>query len=69
MCRLSQRQAGVVLGYSKRNIQKMEMDLYEIRDGVALGCAAYALGIRDYNGPDIRAKMEQAQAKGKQVRK
>lgn len=58
MVKLSQRMAGVILGYSKRNIQMMEQDKLEIRDGIALGCAAYALGIFTYNGPQLKKQRD-----------
>lgn len=63
MVGLSQVDAGNVLGYERRQIQKMERDPLPLRNCVALACAAYALGIRSYDGPDIMAKLEQQRKK------
>lgn len=53
MVGLSQSQMATMLGYGKRAYQMMERDMVEIRHGVGLACAAFALGIRDYNGPQV----------------
>lgn len=49
--KLSQRSAGRKLGYSRRHYQSMEEDKDEIRPCVELACAALAMGITSYNGP------------------
>ena len=52
MVGLSQRRmAKEVLGYGVRNYQMMERGSTEIRNCVPLACAAYALGIEQYDGP------------------
>ena len=63
MVKLSQEAAATVLGYNRRHYQRMENGLDEIRDGVALGCAAYALGIRRYDGPALSAHIILSQKK------
>lgn len=53
MVGLSQQKAADILGYGRRNYQMMERGTAEIRTSVALACAAYALGIRNYGRPDV----------------
>ena len=57
MVGISQAALGVVLGYGRRNIQLFE-DSGKVRNGVALACAAYALGIVQYDGPAAKAQWE-----------
>jgi len=52
----SQDQMAQALGYSRRNYQLMERSKSAVRKSVALACAAYALGIREYDGPTVRAQ-------------
>ncbi len=54
MVRLSQQQLATLLGYSRRNYQKMENGEYKIRNSVKLACAAHALGIEHYDGPTAK---------------
>lgn len=54
MVGLSQSKMSKALGYSIRQYQKMEADEVEIKHCVGMACAAYALGIREYNGPSVR---------------
>ena len=49
---LSQRKAAKIMGYSLRQWQEMVAGDAKIRPCVDLACAAYALGIRSYKGPD-----------------
>jgi transcriptional regulator with XRE-family HTH domain len=65
MVKLSQQQAADVHGYGRRHYRSMERGVAEIRAGVDLACAAYALGIRDYDGPSLQAQMEQNTRKGR----
>jgi len=48
---LSQSGMADVLGYGRRNYQMMERGEAEIRNSVGLACAAYAMGIVQYDGP------------------
>ena len=56
MVGLSQDQMATQLGYSRRNYQFMERSVNAVRKSVSLACAAYALGIREYDGPTARAQ-------------
>ena len=58
MVQLSQQAAADVLGYGRRHYQKMERDQAQIRAGDRLACAAYAMGVRDYAGPDETINMK-----------
>ena len=53
MVGLSQPKMAEVLGYKLRQYQKMEDNTADIRDGIGLACAAYALGITEYDGPMV----------------
>ena len=55
MVGLSQNDMAETLGYGRRNYQLMERNMAEIRPCVDLACAAYALGIRHYDGPTVKA--------------
>lgn len=69
MVGLSQNDMAEMLGYGRRNYQMMERDMAEIRNGVGLACAAYALGIREYDGPTAQAQWERrTQRSGKLTR-
>ncbi len=59
MVKRSQVQMAGVLGFSIRAYQLMESGDGEIRPCVGLACAAYALGIREYDGPTVAAQWEQ----------
>jgi len=50
--KLSQRRAAHDLGYSRRHFQDMEEGTEPVRRSVELACAAMALGITCYNGPE-----------------
>jgi len=58
MVGISQGDMADVLGYGRRHYQMMERGMSEIRNGVGLMCAAYALGIREYDGPTAQAQWE-----------
>lgn len=51
--RLSQQKAGKALGVSRRTVANWESDKLSggIPKAVELACAALALGIKDYEGP------------------
>ena len=51
MMDMSQTEFGGLLGYTKASIRLMEHNKLEIRNSVALACAALAMGIRFYDGP------------------
>lgn len=55
MVGLSQDRFGHHFGYSRRQVQLMECDKQDVRHCLALACAAYALGIRQYDGPSAAA--------------
>lgn len=55
MVGLSQQAMADVLGYSRRQYQLMETDKQTARPAIGLACAAYALGIREYDGPAVKA--------------
>ena len=55
MVGLSQQSAADVLGFGRRQYCNMENGFHDIRPCVDLACAAYALGIREYNGPAVAA--------------
>lgn len=48
-----QGEAASALGYGRRQYQRMETGLEEIRKCVDLGCAALAIGIIEYNTEQI----------------
>lgn len=56
MVGLSQSDMAEMLGYGRRNYQLMERGMAEIRNSVGLACAAYALGIQQYDGPTAQAQ-------------
>ena len=56
MVGLSQNDMADVLGFGRRHYQMMERDMAEIRNCVPLACAAYALGILEYDGPTAKAQ-------------
>lgn len=56
MVGLSQSGMAEMLGYGRRNYQLMERGMAEIRNSVGLACAAYALGIQQYDGPTATAQ-------------
>ena len=56
MVGLSQPAMAKLLGYGVRNYQMMESGEVAIRNGVGLSCAAYALGIVEYDGPAAMAQ-------------
>lgn len=58
MVGLSQPLMADMLGYGLRNYQEMERGVTPIRHAVDLACAAYALGIRAYDGPTVQAQWE-----------
>ena len=49
---LSQTAAAQALGMSTAGLRKLEKGESKIRKPVRLACAAIALGIEDYHGPD-----------------
>lgn len=53
---LSQSGMADMLGYGRRQYQMMERGTSEIRNSVGLACAAYALGIQNYDGPTAQAQ-------------
>lgn len=55
MVNLSQDAFARHFGYSRRQVQLMEADKQAVRRSLALACAAYALGIREYDGPAAAA--------------
>ena len=70
MVGLSQGDMADVLGYGRRNYQLMERDKEEIRPGIGLACAAYAMGIVRYDGPQAAQqweRMKQQRAKEKKI--
>jgi len=58
MVKQSQRSMAEILGFSLRAYQLMESGGAIIRPCVGLACASYALGIREYNGPEVAAMWE-----------
>lgn len=54
MVNLSQQQMADMLGYCRRNYMMMERGDILIRNCVKLACAAYALGIEQYDGPTVQ---------------
>ena len=54
-CGISQTTAAEAMGVCRRTYQAMERGTAEIRKGHELACAAWAMGIRDYNGPEEMA--------------
>lgn len=54
MVGLSQNGMADMLGYGRRQYQQMERGASEIRNSVGLACAAYALGLRYYDGPVVQ---------------
>lgn len=62
----SQQDLANALGYCLRNIQKMEDGTYKIRNSVGLSCAALALGILQYDGPQAAMYVRQRK-KGNRV--
>ena len=69
MVGLSQQDMADQLGYGRRNYQLMETGETPVRNSVALACAAFALGIREYDGPAIKAQLLRRKQKGKTDRK
>jgi transcriptional regulator with XRE-family HTH domain len=65
MVGLSQPKMATALGYSLRSYQNFESGATEIRNGVGLACAAYALGIREYDGPRAVEDWQKTKQKGK----
>lgn len=65
---LSQGDMAAMLGYGRRQYQLMERGMGEIRNCVDLACAAYAMGIIKYDGPQIREQWEGRIAKGREQR-
>lgn len=51
MMGLKQEELADLLGYTRRQYQKLEQGEIEIRGAVRLACAALALGIYEYDGP------------------
>lgn len=64
MVMLSQPKAAEVLGFGVRQYKNMERGIADIRECIPLACAAYALGIREYDGPSLQAAIDR-QRKGK----
>lgn len=64
MVGLSQFDMADMLGYRRRNYQLMERGQAEIRNSVGLACAAYALGIQQYDGPTAKAQWMRRNQKG-----
>jgi DNA-binding XRE family transcriptional regulator len=64
MVGLSQSDMADMLGYGRRNYQLMERGQAEIRNSVGLACAAYALGIQQYDGPTAKAQWMRRNQKG-----
>ncbi len=62
----SQQDMAELLGYGRRVYQMMERGQAEIRNGVGLACAAYALGIVQYDGPTAQAQWHRRKSKGRE---
>lgn len=53
--KLSQRMAASIMDYSVKQWRRMEKGTVDVNDCLALACAAYAMGIRAYPGPQVTA--------------
>lgn len=65
MVGLSQNGMADMLGYGRRQYQQMERGASEIRNSVGLACAAYALGLRTYDGPAVQEYWQERKRRDK----